>query len=185
MTDIPGTTTQDLIDALAHESVSRELIRALARREAASAAPATPSVDELWRYARRPPRAPADLRIEAALRSDARTAARYRQLMRGAAIAHSPLAMAAATGAFPERKVGDFRLRVVEDPDATYLVLSADHAGVTPPSSIEAHGDGRLVRIELSPAVRGHITIMLERAKSDHSVLIDLLRDPGCELFLM
>jgi hypothetical protein len=119
------------------------------------------------------------------LRSDACTAERYRQLLRGAAFAHSPLAMAAATGTYPERTVGDFRLRVIEDPDAIYLVLSADHDGATPPSSIEAHRGGRFVRVELSPAVRGHITIMLERENPRHSDLLDLLGDPSCELFLM
>jgi hypothetical protein len=173
----------DLIDVLAHEQAFREMAYA-ARRTPPPPEPAV-SVAELWGYTRRPHNAPADLRIESALRNDKRTAARYRAILRDVALAHSPLAMAAGSGTIPDRQVGQFLLRVIDDADSAYLVLSTEGAGAPSPAALEVHGSDGLVRIELSAPVRGHITVALEDKNPDHTNLLKLLGVSSSELFLL
>ena len=174
---------------LAHEHAGRELAQAVVRARIAPPAAAAVGTAELWRYARREHGTPADFRIEAALRAQPRTAGRYRQMLRGMAMAHSPLAMAAGSGTYPDRAVGGYRLRVIEDPDAIYLVLQAEQDVVLPPTGLEVHGKSGgkegLVRILLSAPVRGHITVVLDRHDTAHATLLAYLAEAGSELFLL
>lgn len=171
-----------MLDHLVNEQIARDLVASM--REQPAAENAIGAAD-LIAYARRDPDQPIDFRLERAIRSDASINKRYRRILQGASLGHSALAMAAGTGTYPERRIGTFDLRVVEDGSDTYVVLSEIVAPPSSPVALEAVGEADSVRIPLSDPVRGHIQIAIDPANEGLSRLLRLLGQPTTELFLL
>lgn len=191
MAEIKHLVSEDLVRQLASEQAARDLKEALhsaleeedddalARRD-----PEPISTYRLWTYARRDAGAPVSFEIEGRLRSDEATARRYRQILTSRSQGHSLTAMAAGTGQFPERQIGDFFLRVVDEGDATYIVISSAQGSDQMPSMLEARGRDDSARVPLPGAIRGHIQMIADRKDGQMNTLLDLLGAPDTELFL-
>lgn len=147
----------------------------------------TPGVSfaRLLAYAERDANAPADFALEQALRRDASVALRFRRILEGRAIAMSHMAMAAASGLYPERRVGGYHLRVVDEGDALYVVLTSPKTDTQLPIALELLGEADRERLPLPTHVRGHITVPLDRTLPSYARLKALLRDPHTILFLL
>lgn len=174
--------TEAMIQYLAHEQAARDLTAALLLAETSA-----PAVDgaELVAYATRSKGSPVDFRIEKHVRSDPSAALRYRRIMQSKAIGYSQMAMAAGSGAVPDRKIGGFGLKVVEDGSDTYLILSQEANPSAAPTVLEAVGADDSVRVPLSSPVRGHIQIIFDRQNDELVRLLKLLRQPNTELYLI
>jgi hypothetical protein len=175
--------TEAMIQLLAQEQVARDLSAAVLLAEGAPADGVSGS--DLVAYAMRDRRAPVDFRIERQIRSDARTALRYRRIMQSKALGYSEMAMAAGSGSVPERKIGGYGLKVVEDGTDTYLILSQEAGQPATPTVLEAVGKNDSVRVPLSSPVRGHIQIIFDNQNSDLVRLLKLLGQPNTELYLI
>lgn len=176
------TKTEAMIQLLTQEQTARDLTAAIFLAEPAAQ---TVSGADLVAYATRSRGAPVDFRMEKAVRSDARTALRYRRIMQSKALGYSHMAMAAGSGAIPERKIGGFGLKVVEDGSDTYLILSQEANQPAAPTVLEAVGSEDSVRVPLSSPVRGHIQIIFDRQNEELVRLLKLLRQPSTELYLI
>jgi len=185
----PDTGT--LISHAVAEAYSRSLRERLAERsEEAGDEPSEErrspiSAHELWSYLNRDADAPADFRIEGALRGDEDTRAKAARMLQGRAIGYSPMAMAAATGGVHKRVIGDFQLELVEAAAARMLVLSPVGKRGPVPTVLEAIGEGDHVRIRLPLPVRGNFQIPLNVQNSELGRLESLLRDTETQLFLL
>jgi hypothetical protein len=176
------TKTEAMIQYLAHEQAARDLTAAILLAD--TPAPAVSGAD-LVTYATRSKGAPVDFRIEKQVRSDPAVALRYRRIMQSKAIGYSQMAMAAGSGAVPDRKIGGFGLKVVEDGSDTYLILSQEANPSAAPTVPEAIGADDSVRVPLSSPVRGHIQIIFDRQNEELVRLLKLLRQPNTELYLI
>jgi hypothetical protein len=175
---------EETVAAIVAEAVYRQLRARLAALSVEEAAPV--STARLYAYARRNLGSPADLALEQALRREPAVARRYRHLLSGVAIAASPTAIAAASGRYPERQIGSWRLRVVEEHDAIYIVLSANSPdAAAAPEALDLQGADGGERLELSPPVRGHITVLLDRNEPRVARILSLLADTSCALYLL
>jgi hypothetical protein len=180
-----------LVGFLAEQAVAADLFRAIVD-DAANAArestrvPATPSMQALLTYTRRPRSAPADFAIEQAIRTDPAVSRRYRNLLALTAQAVSPAALAAATDAVPSRVVGNWHLRV-SAPDGLWPVLVLEQQNQAPaPAAIEAVGsDGRSIRLRLPQPVNEAIQIPLDSDVSELAEFHSLIADPQTEIFLL
>lgn len=176
------TKTEAMIQLLTHEQAARDLTAAMLL---ASDTASTVGGADLVAYATRSKGSPVDFRIEKQVRGDARTALRYRRIMQSKALGYSHMAMAAGSGAVPDRKIGGFGLKVVEDGSDTYLILSQEANQPAAPTVLEAVGADDSVRVPLSSPVRGHIQILFDRQNEELVRLLKLLRQPSTELYLI
>lgn len=177
-------TSDAMLQHLISEQNARDIAALVAEHRRAAGSGGI-GAGELIAYANRERGTPVDFRIEKAIRSDPAVGRRYRRILMGAAVGYSEMAMAAGTGAYPERKVGGFDLKVVEDGADTYVVLSEMRGSRSTPSMLEAIGANESVRIPLSEPVRGHIQIAIDPANDDLSRLLSLLGQPATELYLI
>lgn len=139
----------------------------------------------LWAHAIRAPDRPLDLAVERAIRTNSETARRYRTMLAGQAVAHAPLAVAAADGSLSGRRIGPFDLRIVPaDGDAPPLLILRG-AGARPPRLIEAMLSDESVRLELPPPIEGAMVLALDPTVPEAAKLGRLLRDPACAVFLL
>jgi len=175
-----------MLQHLVAEQNACDLVNAMRDIRAQSSASATGiSNSELVAYALRGPSAPMDFRIERVIRADRSVGLRYRRMLQSGAIGYSELAMAAGTGAYPERRVGAYDVKVVEDGPDKYVILSQLAGSSAGPQVLEAIGRDESVRIPLSEAVRGHIQIAIDPANDDLSRLLRLLGEATTELYLI
>lgn len=173
-----------MLQHLISEQNARDLA-ALAAEQRRAGGSGSIGAGELVAYANRERGTPVDFRIERAIRTDQVVGRKYRRILMGAALGYSEMAMAAGTGAYPERKVGGFDLKVVEDGSDTYVVLSETRGSRSSPTMLEAIGAKESVRIPLSEPVRGHIQIAIDPANDELSRLLSLLGQPATELYLI
>jgi len=143
----------------------------------------TPS--ELWSYVRRGPQAPSSLVIERALRSSDKLLRRYHRMRASLEIATSPQAMAANTGKYPDRQIGKYRLRTVEEDDAMFVVISGPEGDDIFPTILEAESAEERVRIGLPQPIRGHVQLKAAGKDSDMIRLMVLLESPKTSLSLL
>lgn len=176
---------ETIVEAMACEHVARIAIRQLLEAAASSSSVSSIPAHQLWRYARRRPGEPADLKIEQALRSEPRTSTAYRRLLSGLASDYAPLAMAAATDAYPERSIGSHRLQVIDEGDAVYLVVSNMTEHASRPRMLVLAGPEGEARIELPPAIRGFVTVPLSPRLAERKLILRLLAAVGTEIFLL
>lgn len=184
----PTDNTPNASDAMLQHLISEQNARELSAAAAAQRGTAMRDgvrAAELIAYANRGQGAPVDFRIERSIRSDAKVASTYRRILMGAAVGYSEMAMAAGTGNYPSRKIGDFDLKVVEDGDDVYVVLSEARGAKVSPTMLEAIGPADCVRIPLSQPVRGHIQISIDPANGELARLLALLGQPATELYLI
>jgi hypothetical protein len=179
----PDKKTEDMIQFLAHEQVARDITAALLLADEQPARDVSGA--ELVAYAMRDKGAPVDFRLERQLRTDTRSALKYRRILQSKAIGYSQMAMAAGSGSVPERRIGGYGLKVVEDGTDTYLILSQEAGQQAAPTVLEAIGKDDSVRVPLSSPVRGHIQIIFDDQNSDLVRLLKLLSQPNTELYLM
>jgi hypothetical protein len=176
------------MSALSGPEAGRLLAEAHAARAAATLGEATRaavSTRALWAHANRNAGAPVDFSVARALRDDPETAARYRTLLSGVAVAHAPFAIAASDGAMTERRVGAYRLSLVPATDGAppLLVIASD--GAPAPSAIEiASGDLRL-RLALPEAVEGTQVLALTPEAPEAAGAWEALQDRAAEIFLI
>jgi hypothetical protein len=151
-------------------------------RPAAEAVPMRALLAYVWRD----PDVPSDLAIERAIRDDATTARRYRNLLRGMAQAYSERAIAAATDDIPSRTIGKWKLRV-SAPEGQLAVLVLTHQEPAPaPAAIEAVGATMgPIRLPLPDPVNQSIQLPLN---DEVKVLRDfrsLLAETDTQVFLL
>ena len=181
-----------LVRRLAEEAAAADLFRAATgvglhlddddpgRRPAAA-----PSMRALLAYARRDRRAPADLAIEQAIRTDPAVARRYRNLLAGVSDAFSPVALAAASDPVPGRVIGRWRLRVSEPEGLAPVLVLEEIAPAPAPTAIEAVGPaGGPVRLELPAPVRGSIQLPLDGDFAELAAFHRLIADPETAIAL-
>lgn len=175
-----------VLELLIHEEGARELDREVAARRAAEAG-AKPGVTayQLWQYAHREPGSPVDFGIERAVRTTPATATRYRRILSAEAKGYSEMAMAASTGRYPVRKVGSYEVRVIEDHDAVYVVVSRSEERLPSPSMMEVEGDAETVRLALPEAVRGHQQMIARPGDKTMESLLALLGETGSRVYLL
>src|SRR5262249_37301206 len=107
------------------------------------------------------------------------------RIMQSKALGYSQMAMAAGSGNVPERKIGGFGLKVVEDGSDTYLILSQEANQQAAPSVLEAVGKDDSLSVPASSPVRGHIQIIFDRQNDELVRLLKLLSQPNTELYLI
>ncbi|MCJ2046679.1 hypothetical protein MKK58_19365 [Methylobacterium sp. J-078] len=173
------------------EPVSDAAARLLAEIHAARgllrAAPASarPGAAALWAHALREPGAPVDLAVARAIRTDPDTARRYRTLLAGQALAHAPLAIAAAHGPVSSRRIGPFALEILAATEDAPPLLILRGVVARPPRLIEAILGDETLRLALPAPVEGVILLALDPAVPEAVRLGDMLRDPACAAFLL
>ncbi|KQP40061.1 hypothetical protein ASF49_21400 [Methylobacterium sp. Leaf104] len=173
------------------EPVSDEAARLLAEIHAARGLLRTasdavrPSAAALWTHVLREPGAPVDLALVRAIRTDPETARRYRALLAGQALAHAPLAIAAAHGPVSSRRIGPFALQILAGTEDAPPLLIVQTVGIRPPRLIEAILGDETRRLALPPPVNGVILLALDPAVPEASRLGDMLQDPACAVFLL
>ena len=189
----PAPEPQDPVDLLAEAHAARVMARefglaaASGRETDGRETAGRPKLAELLAHARRAPGEPIDMATERHLRRDRGAMARYRRVLGGLAMAHSPVAMAAfSPGVAVERRMGDYTVTVVDDSEdaAPALVVTAPQ-GHRWPASIEAHLGEDSVRLALPPPIGDGLTILLDPAIAETALLARLIRAPDCELYLL
>lgn len=174
------------------DDAARLLAELHAARALMRAAPvaARPSAAALWAHATREPGAPADLAVIRAIRTDPDAARRYRTLLAGQALAHAPLAVAAAHGPVAARRIGAYALEILAatEDGPPLLILqggSLEDGKARPPRLIEAMLGDEILRVALPPPVAGAILLALDPAVPEVVRLGAMLRDPACAAFLL
>jgi hypothetical protein len=169
---------------LAEIHAARALVRASAPSHGQRAA-TRPGHAALWAHATREPGAPVDLAVVRAIRDDSGTARRYRALLAGQAVAHAPLAVAAADGQVASRRVGAFALAILAATEDAPPLLVLTGGEARPPRLIEAMLGDETVRLGLPPPVDGAILVALDPAVPEAVRLGAMLGDPACAVFLL
>jgi len=158
--------------------------RLVAREARLAPNAASSDVHELWAYVRREPGAPASLRIERAIRTDAATGVRYRAMLAAIAVAHAPFAIAASHGQIAGRRVGPCTIEILDAADAPSLLVIHLN-GLDRLSIMEiARGEERL-RLALPAPTAGAIVLSLDPANAEAATLDRLARDAASEIFLL
>jgi hypothetical protein len=183
-----------LVRWLAEEAVVADLFQTSidgigkdARKPAAEAV----SIRALLAYVWRDPGAPSDLAIERALRDDATTAQRYRNLLRGMAQAFSERAIAAASDEVPSRMIGKWKLRVsAPRGQLPVLVLTHQESALThqdpAPAAIEAVGVAKgPIRLPLPEPVNQSIQLPLNDEFPELKAFRHLLAETDTQIFLL
>ena len=108
-----------------------------------------------------------------------------RRRLRAHSRAHSAVARAASTTDDVARTVGPFRLELIEEPDAAFLVIRTE-AGESAPERLDLVNDalGLVLGFDLPAPVDGLVQLMLSLSDATTRSARDALRDPGTEIFL-
>lgn len=152
-------------------------------RSRPSARPAISTAD-LWAHVRRAPDQPVSLTVQRLLRDDPSTARRYRAMVQGLAMAHSPVAMAASDGTV-RRSVGDMVVELLAETDENPLLVIRN-VPEPAPKAVELVADsGTALRLALPPQDGGAIIVSLATGGSDAGAALGLLQDPATAIFLL
>ncbi|MGU3496152.1 hypothetical protein ACLBXM_19090 [Xanthobacteraceae bacterium A53D] len=181
----PDDTARLLAELHIARGLAREMAQPRLDGETAQPRLASISTAQLWAHVRRAPDAPVSLPVERALRTDPEAARRYRTLLASAALAHAPLAIAAATGAVSTRRMGEVTLTIdAGDEDAAPLVILSGF-GPRAPGLIELLLGDESLRLALPAPANGAILLSADPAIPEMERLLRLLRDPATEIFLL
>lgn len=176
--------SDDAAGLLAGIHAARGLLRATARA-APSPARAHPGIAALWAHAIREPGAAVDLAVVRAIRTDPDTARRYRTLLAAQAVAHAPLAAAAADGRIASRRIGAFTLEFLDGMAEGPPLLVIRGENPRPPRIIEVILADDAVRVALPEPIAGAILLALDPAVPDVVRLGAMLRNPASAAFLL
>jgi hypothetical protein len=178
-----AASPEDLDRLMAEVHAARLLAgRAVAGRE--GAAP-RPSAAQLWAFVRRPAAAPVPLEVARALRDDPGAARRYRAMLAGLSLAHSPVALAASDGAV-RRRLGEAVLELlpVGAGEVPLLVLTGGPAEAA--RALEFIGpNAEPLRLALPPADGGAVVLALGPDVPEAADALRLLREPATAIFLL
>lgn len=96
--------------------------------------------------------------------------------------AHSIAARAASTGGALAREVGPYRLEVVEETDAIFILISV--GDLPSPAQFQGLGPGgQFVELELPPPVAGTIQLGIASSDEVYDYLVAILTDPGSSIY--
>ncbi|NDW06976.1 hypothetical protein [Jiella pacifica] len=108
-----------------------------------------------------------------------------RQYLQGRSLAFSTVARAASTETDVARTIGGFRLELVEESDACFVIVSPNAAGELPRHLTLIHEEKRLsLDIPLGNSIGGVLQIGLDPGAADNFRTIELLKDPKTEIYL-
>jgi hypothetical protein len=142
------------------------------------------SIHALWAHVRRKPGGAISFVTERAIRGDAEIAKRYRAMLASTALAFAPFAMAASDGAIRERRVGPYRLEIIEaEGEMPLLVLHLGEAAA--PSMMDISTNEASLRFSLPDATEGAIILSLDPNNADAASLARIVRDPAAEIYFL
>jgi hypothetical protein len=142
------------------------------------------SMHDLWAHVRRKPGEVISFATERAIRSDAELAKRYRTMLASTALAHAPFAMAASDGAIRERRVGPYRLEIIEAQGEMPLLIV--HLGeATAPSVMDISTVEIGLRLSLPEPMEGALILSLDPDNKDAAALAHMVRDPASEIYFL
>jgi len=176
----------DAARLLAEVHAARGLVRRKAevdwREQAETAVPISASA--LWAHVRRAPQAPVSFEIERALRTNPAVLRKYRTMLACIAVISAPEAIAAASGGVSQRRIGPVTITIDEPIDAARLILIS---GLQPPMPgvIEVLLGERSLRLALPEPIGETVVLAVDPAISDIMELMEMLRDPRAEIFLI
>jgi len=108
-----------------------------------------------------------------------------RQHMRTRSLAFSTVARAASTDTMVARTIGDFRIEIVEDEDAVFVVVSGPDGRDLPRHLTLIHEERRLsLDLPLGNPIGGIVQIGLDPSSASDQTVIDMLKDPKTEIYL-
>ena len=108
-----------------------------------------------------------------------------RQYLQGRSLAFSTVARAASTETDVARTIGGFRLELVDETDAFFVVVSASAASELPRHLTLIHEERRLsLDIPLGNPIGGVLQIGLDPESDGDFRTIELLKDPKTEIYL-
>ncbi|MAU98652.1 MAG: hypothetical protein CMP81_22670 [Fulvimarina sp.] len=108
-----------------------------------------------------------------------------RQYLQGRSLAFSTAAKAASTDTDIARTIGGFRVELVDEGDAFFVIVSADAATELPRHLTLIHEERRLsLDIPLGNPIGGLLQIGLDPSSEGDRRVIDLLKDPRTEIYL-
>ena len=108
-----------------------------------------------------------------------------RQYLQGSSLGFSTVARAASTDTDVARTIGGFRLELVEESDAVFVIVSADADGQLPRHLTLIHEERTLsLDIPLGNPIGGVLQVGLDPSSGEDRRVIDLLRDPKTEIYL-
>ena len=169
----------------AQQELDAEIVLERAERAELSDTASTPVRDlDLFRYAHRDPKAAVDLSMERLIRSDPEVNRRYSQMLDGIALQTSPVALAAATEGEIRREIGRARLRFVEAPDCSTIVLEIPQ-GDPIPTQLDMIGEDDMLRIPLVAPIDGLVQIPVDLKNENYGRVAALLRSPQTAIRLI
>ena len=151
---------------------------------AETGARASISMADLWAHVRRAPDQPVSLTVQRLLRDDPSVARRYRAMVQGVAMAHSPGALAAADGTV-RRVVGDMVLELLAETDENPLLVIRNVPDPSPKAVELVADSGTALRLALPPQDGGAIIVSLASGVPDARAALGLLQDPATAIFLL
>ncbi|MBO0905469.1 hypothetical protein [Jiella sonneratiae] len=108
-----------------------------------------------------------------------------RQYLQSRSLAFSTVARAASTEADVARTIGGFRLELLDEGDAFFVVISPNSDGELPRHLTLIHEERRLsLDIPLGNPIGGVLQMGLDPASDGDRRTIELLRDPRTEIYL-
>ncbi|TFF18691.1 hypothetical protein E3C22_20915 [Jiella endophytica] len=108
-----------------------------------------------------------------------------RRYLQSRSLAFSTVARAASTETDVARTIGGFRMELVDEGDAFFVVVSADAEGKLPRHLTLIHEEMRLsLDIPLGNPIGGVLQIGLDPSSDGDRRVIDLLKDPKTEIYL-
>jgi len=170
--------TDDSLDRLLAEL---HTARSLALRPAVRMDTAITPAD-LWADLNRAPGAAVSLPVARALRTDPRSADRYRRMLAALSLAHAPVALAASDG-MTLRRIGAATLRLLPGTEFAPPLLVIEN---TAAGALELVGAaGTLFRLALPEADEGSVILALGADFPDAAAVLALLDAPDTALYLL
>ena len=175
---------RDLAEAFATARLLREqYARLAADRDANGGRPRIPA-SRILAYATGETQV-ADMAIERALRTEAGARALYLNALSDAAIAESPVALAASGATIAERRIGEAALRLATEAGVDWLILTLPETSPAVKALEVRTREGDGLRIRLPAPVDGVVQLPLDPAFPELMTAATLLRDPQTKLYLL
>ena len=127
----------------------------------------------------------ADMAIERVLRTEAGARALYLNALSGAAIAESPVALAASEAAIAERRIGEVTLRLATEAGVDWLILTLSETTSTVKALELRTREGDGLRLRLPAPVEGVVQLPMDPEFPELVSAAALLRDPQTLLYLL
>lgn len=127
----------------------------------------------------------ADMAIERVLRSEVAARELYLHALSGAAVAESPVALAASDATIAERRIGETTLRLASEAGVDWLILTPSETTSALRALEMRTRDGEGLRLRLPTPIDGVMQLPLDPAFPELVTAAALLRDPQTRLYLL